>query len=235
MNRSMAIAAGFVLFIAMSYPAFCEQDERAEGGEVTLIPVSEVWDRSPDNVAAEPGASLHTAFSVTASQNLVAEVEPNNTSATATPLGGTNVVRVGNIYPNADVDFWSFTASAGNRIYVATMTAATASGSSNDTILDVIASDGVTVIETDDQNGFFSGSASTIAGAVIPVAGTYYIRVRGFAISNQIRPYHLHFRVQTGAATPEVEPNDTTGTAQADTKATAIARGGVPGAAPRLD
>ena len=224
MNRGMTIAAGLVLLATMCNPAFSEEDDRAQGEEVTLIPAPEAWDRSTEDVAVAAGAgAVDTAFSVAASQNLVGEVEPNDTSASATPLGGTNVVRIGYISPNADVDYWSFTASVGSRVYVATMTAATATGASNDTIIDLIASDGVTVLESDDQDGFFSGSASSIAGTVIPSTGTYFIRVRGFAVSNQIRPYHLHFRLQTGAAALEVEPNDTIPTAQPSPPATRIA------------
>src|SRR5262245_47049681 len=58
-----------------------------------------------------------------AGQGIVRELEPNDTVATANVLGGTNLVVRGNISPASDVDYYSFAASAGDRIYAATMTA----------------------------------------------------------------------------------------------------------------
>lgn len=140
-------------------------------------------------------------------QGFVPEVEPNNVSGTATPLGGSNVVVLGNIFPNGDVDFFSFAATAGDRVYAATMTSFSAN-SSSDSQLDVIDVDGTTSLEFDDDNGVFGGLSSSIAGTVIPADGTYFLRVKHFSATNQLRPYHLHFRLQSGAPTPESEPND---------------------------
>jgi uncharacterized repeat protein (TIGR01451 family) len=147
-------------------------------------------------------------------QSYGGEVEPNGTSATATPIVGTNVVVKGNVWPAADVDFYSFTANAGDRVYAATMTSASA-GNSTDTTLTLLASDGTTTIEFDDENGSFSANSSTIANATIPTAGTYFLRVADFNVANFVRSYELHFRLQdgSGAPTPEVEANDTPATA----------------------
>ena len=138
-------------------------------------------------------------------QGFVAEVEPNGTSATATPLTGTNVVGQGTNIPASDVDFWSFSAAAGDRVYAAVMTSA--SPGSVNSILDVIASDGTTVLETDLDDGTFGATSSSIAGTLIPSPGTYYLRVRENTTAT-IRPYHLHFQLQSGAPVPETEPND---------------------------
>jgi uncharacterized repeat protein (TIGR01451 family) len=146
-------------------------------------------------------------------QGYVGEVEPNGTSATASPLTGTNLVVRGNIFPVGDIDFYSFTATAGDRVYSAIMTAASA-GSSTDSQLTLLASDGTTVIEFDDDNGSFAGLSSSIAGATIPTTGTYFLKVNDFTpATGTERAYELHLRVQSGAPTPEVESNDTPATA----------------------
>jgi len=142
-----------------------------------------------------------------------AEFEPNDTSATATPLGaGPYVQMQGNIFPVGDVDYFSFTANAGDRVYAAVITSATASASA-DSQLNLLDTDGVTVLEFDDNDGSFAATSSSIAGRALPVAGTYYLRVNQLASNNTIRPYFLHFRLQSGAPTPEVESNDTPATA----------------------
>ena len=148
-----------------------------------------------------------------AGQGYLGEVEPNGTSATASPIAGTNVVVRANLFPNGDIDFYSFTANAGDRIYAATMTSFSA-GSSTDSQLTLLASDGTTVIEFDDDNGSFAGLSSSIAGATIPTTGTYFLKVNDFTAGTTTeRPYELHLRVQSGAPTPEVESNDTPATA----------------------
>jgi uncharacterized repeat protein (TIGR01451 family) len=145
-------------------------------------------------------------------QGYAGEVEPNGTPATATPLVGTNLVVRANLFPNGDIDFYSFTANAGDRVYAATMTSF--SSSSTDSQLTLLASDGTTVIEFDDDNGSFAGFSSSIAGAIIPSTGTYYLKINDFtAGTTSERPYELHLRVQSGSPTPEVEPNDTPATA----------------------
>ena len=146
-------------------------------------------------------------------QGYAGEVEPNNTSATATPLTGTDLVVRANLFPNGDIDFFSFSATAGDRVYAATMTSFSA-GSSTDSQLTLIASDGTTVIEFDDDNGSFAGFSSSIAGAAIPTTGTYFLKVNDFTAGTASeRPYELYLRLQSGSPTPEVESNDTPGTA----------------------
>lgn len=139
-------------------------------------------------------------------QDVIQESEPNDTAAQANPLGN-NVVVLGNIYPNGDNDYYSFTANAGDRVYAATMTSFSANGST-DSNMDILDTDGVTVLENDDDNGTVGGLSSSIAGTTLPAAGTYYVRVRHFSATGQLRPYHLHLQVQSGAPTPETEPND---------------------------
>ncbi len=156
------------------------------------------------------------------SQVLSSETEPNAASGSATALSldanGVAVVRA-DIAPNADEDFYSFTASTGDRVYAATMTGFSAS-TSTDSVLDLFASDGTTLIENDDEDGTFSGAASVIAGARIPSNGTYFLRVKHFSttVNSQLRPYDLHFQRRSGSPTAEAEPNDSPGETLAVTK-----------------
>ncbi|MCB9134574.1 MAG: proprotein convertase P-domain-containing protein [Anaerolineales bacterium] len=140
-------------------------------------------------------------------QSFLKEVEPNGTPAEATALGSTDLVAYGTVYPNADVDYYSFAGNAGDRVYAATMTSFSANASSDST-LQLISTDGVTVIETDLDDGSFGSLSSSIAGAVLPASGTYYLRVSHNSATSQLRPYHLHFRLQSGTPIPETEPND---------------------------
>ena len=89
------------------------------------------------------------------------------------------------------------------------------SNASTDSVLTLFASDGTTVVETDDNDGSLGGSSSSIAGANIVSGGAYFLQVKHFSATNHLRPYHLHVRVQSGSPTAEVEPNDTPGTANA--------------------
>ena len=144
-------------------------------------------------------------------QQLGSEVEPNNVYTQATTIASGTTIR-GNIYPNADVDYYSFTARAGDRVYAATMTSFSANAN-NDSQLTLFASDGTSVIEFDDDDGSLGSLSSVIAGATIPAPGTYYLKVNHFNATNQLRPYELHFRLQSGAPTAEAEGNDIPATA----------------------
>lgn len=147
---------------------------------------------------------------VASAQNIPGyESEPNGTVATANPLSGNPVKIRGYVFPNGDLDYFSFTANAGDRVHAATMTSFSSNGST-DSQLELFASDGTTSIEFDDDSGSFGGLSSAIAGATIPASGTYYLRVKHFSAANQLRPYELYLNVVSGAATAETEPNDAT-------------------------
>src|SRR5688572_12010322 len=83
-------------------------------------------------------------------QPLGGETEPNPAAVSATPIRNDVVVRA-NTIPGSDVDFFSFTGQAGDRVYAATMTAF--SPASTDTTLQLIGIDGATIIETDTDDG----------------------------------------------------------------------------------
>lgn len=140
------------------------------------------------------------------------EIEPNNDILIANPLGGNDVKLKGFISPISDIDIFSFTANTGDRVYIATQTSSSTTGTSSS--LEILQVNG-TSIEYDDTDGTFGSSSSSIAGAIIPSAGTYYIRVRHISNNNTILPYFLYFRLQSGTPTAEVELNNSPATANA--------------------
>ena len=151
----------------------------------------------------------------------VRESEPNNTPATATPLTTTTTCfgAVGAISPGGDVDYFSFAAPPGSRLWALVDTGA--STASMDSILTLFAPNGTTQIERDD-NGAVGTScgmtvktreSSAIAGRTLTAGGTYFLRVQASDASAVITLYKLLVVVVTSAATAEVEPNDTAATA----------------------
>ncbi|MCW5958513.1 MAG: Ig-like domain repeat protein, partial [Pyrinomonadaceae bacterium] len=140
------------------------------------------------------------------------ESEPNDLFTSANPLSGSAGKIRGDIFPNGDEDWFSFTANTGDRVYAAVQTSYSNNGSS-DSQLRVFASDGSTLLEFDDDDGVQGGLSSTVAGTVIPSNGTYYMQVKHFSATNSLRPYELYFRVQSGAPSTETESNDSPGTA----------------------
>ncbi|MGH9873630.1 MAG: pre-peptidase C-terminal domain-containing protein [Pyrinomonadaceae bacterium] len=153
-----------------------------------------------------------------------AEVEPNDTSGTATALTFTpTAITTAAINPGGDLDFFTFTAPAGANVWLETDTGGVqnAGATSRDTVIDLLAADGTTVIENDDDDGTGNGGdgtnetglASIIAGATLTAGGTYFIRVKAFSATGIINPYRLFVSLTNVAATAEVEANDTAATA----------------------
>ena len=149
----------------------------------------------------------------------VPEVEPNNTPGTATALslaGGCQAAS-GSISPGSDLDYYSFTAAPGSKVWAVTDTGPSSTG--RDSILTLFAPDGTTVIEDDDDdapgnNGdatIESFQASSIAGRTLTAGGTYFLRVESFnAVA--MSAYRLFVVVTSGSAA-ETEPNGTAATA----------------------
>ncbi|MEP7147564.1 MAG: Calx-beta domain-containing protein [Acidobacteriota bacterium] len=162
--------------------------------------------------SADAKVGQNTERTMVVGNDLGNESEPNNTFGTANVLTGSEVKIRGDVYPNADLDWFSFTAAAGDRVYAAVMTTYSSSAST-DSQLRIFASDGTTLLEFDEDDGSQGTLSSTIAGVVIPSAGTYYVQVKHFSATNTLRPYELYLKVQSGAPVPEVESNDTAGTA----------------------
>ncbi len=157
-----------------------------------------------------------------------AETEPNGTAATANTLSfaGQSLALVSAaINPGGDVDFYTFTAPAGSRVWIETDTGGTQNpgATSRDTVIDLLAADGTTVIENDDDDGTGNGGdgtvetglASIVGGRTLVTGGSYFIRVRAFSVSQIINPYRLLVVTTNVAATAEVEANNTAATANA--------------------
>lgn len=147
-------------------------------------------------------------------EDLDEEEEPNGAPGTATPLSATEGRIEGNIRPNGDVDYYSFAAPSAGRLYAATQTTSSANGEI-DSVIDVLGSDGATVLENDDNDGSFSSLSSSIAGVNLPSAGVYFIRVRHASAALQLRPYFLYFAFRNVAPLAETgAANNTPATAQ---------------------
>ena len=135
------------------------------------------------------------------------ESEPNDTFGTADALTGSEGKIRGQSFPTAtDPDWYSFTAAAGSKVYATVMTSASAQGA--DAVLEVIAPDGTTVLELDDEDGTFGGSSPSIAGTNLVAGGTYFFRVTNFSTTSFIVPYDLYFAVRSIAPPAETEPNN---------------------------
>ena len=134
------------------------------------------------------------------------EVEPNNTSETAQVLSNTEGLElVGRIAPTGnDIDFYQFDAAAGDRIWVYGYTLGALGGNDLQLTLTDAASN---PIQFDDDNGSQDVLSAAIAGAIIPATGTYQLKVNSGYFAS-IDPYRLFIDRTSGAAIPEVEPND---------------------------
>jgi hypothetical protein len=154
------------------------------------------------------------------------EVQPDDTIATAMllhPLAPNCAIVTGAITPSGDQDFYKFEAPAGAKVWAYVDTGGTQGlgATSRDSVLTLFDVDGTTVLETDDDDGTGNGGdgtiesdfASVIAGHTLPAGGVYYLRVTESGNDNIINPYRLSVVVTTAGATPEVEANNTTATA----------------------
>ena len=128
----------------------------------------------------------------------------NHLPETATPLTMVSDVAgigIGSILPTDEVDYWSFSASAGTRVWAIVDTGGEQhnDATSRDSTLRLIAPDGTTVVEADADDGIGTGgdttiestAASAIAGRVLNEAGTHYLRVHAPA-AGVIDPYRIY-------------------------------------------
>src|SRR4030095_4892059 len=112
----------------------------------------------PNSALQGGGIRPKMSLNSTTGSSWPTETEPNGSAATATPIalvGGKALVQE-NLFPNGDIDYYSFTGNAGDRVYAAVTTSLSA-GSSTDSQVTLYATDGVTPIEFDDDNGSFAG------------------------------------------------------------------------------
>ena len=156
------------------------------------------------------------------------ENEPNDTPATANAL---SFGIEGSINPAGDVDFFSLGSPAvGSRVFAL---ADGVAGNSSD--FDMRVTTSTDTLEYDDSNadvpfGFISPS---VAGTMLTGAPAF-LRISQFSVA-AAEPYRLYAILQppSATATPESEPNDTTGTA--DSAPNKYFSGSLSGPAPSTD
>lgn len=132
----------------------------------------------------------------------VAEMEPNNDSGTATPIGAGGAVTAA-LDPGSDVDFFAVMVPAGG--WVEAETSDGGSGCNLDTILRLYDTDGTTQLGSDDEGGA-PGPGNGGCSRIDPVdddfaasltGGTYYLSVSSF-MGSEMGAYVLS--VRTGMA-----------------------------------
>jgi hypothetical protein len=151
----------------------------------------------------------------------VKDSEPNDTPATANPLTTTTTcfALLAEISPKGDLDYFSFTAPPGARLWAFLDTSI--STASRDSILTLFGPDGTTQIDQDNNSGVGSNcdmtietrESSAITGRALTAGGTYYLRVQAADPAWLITSYKLVVVVASVPTSAEVEPNDTAETA----------------------
>ncbi len=129
------------------------------------------------------------------------ESEPNDTPQQANPVVCGDVVN-GSISPVGDTDYFVLILPATTDLQIYTATP-------GDTVIELYASDGSSLITSDDDSGDSLGSQIGLAALT---SGTYYLRVRPFS-GGSMMPYTLTFFCP--AYPLEIEPNGTLATATA--------------------
>lgn len=156
------------------------------------------------------GGALLLALARYARGDQVNETLLNNSALTATPLADGDCGE-GNIDPAGDIDFWSRAdASPGNIVYCYVHTES--SSTSTDSLLEIRAADGTTILDDDDNDG--PGQGSVVAGLVLDDAGPIFYRVIENGDNARITPYELvQVLAHPADRLPEEEPNGTAATA----------------------
>jgi hypothetical protein len=153
------------------------------------------------------------------------ELEPNDTAAVATPLTGLGPFVMArapaSIGVPGDVDYFRVQASSPSRLSVLVDTAVlpqNAGSTTRDSVVQILGSNGTTVLELDDDDGtglafgpVTGGEASAVVG--LTVNGTVYIRVTAKTPSDVLSPYVLWVSLDNVPFGNETEPNDTSATA----------------------
>jgi cysteine-rich repeat protein len=158
------------------------------------------------NVAAAPASAPQTTFAVPVG---VAEVEPNQTTASALallPAGRLETVGLGAISPTADRDLWMLDVPTGAQRYnVRLETTSGGVGSCPSpiaTTLRLYASDGTTQLAVDSTDGVNSCSLldpAVDAGVRALAPGRYFVRVEENGDNAVIAAYELRVRLSLPA------------------------------------
>jgi Bacterial pre-peptidase C-terminal domain len=143
-----------------------------------------------------------------------AEVESNDTSATANSLvtSGTPIgVRNGNIVTPTDVDVYSVFAPATSTLFISADGDPERNGSGTDIVVDLLQPDGSTVllsVDSSDEVGLDPPPAESFCFS-ISTTGTYFVRVRGFQSGKITTTGTYSLMVVAGGLPPTPTPTRT--------------------------
>ncbi|HBL29443.1 MAG TPA: hypothetical protein DD490_21635 [Acidobacteria bacterium] len=159
---------------------------------------------------------------------VVTEAEAGNASGgNDSPAAGSVIdmstgraVAIGALGAPGDVDYWKVSVPAGARI-IALCDTGGAPIEDDDSTLTLFGTDGITLIEQDEDDGTGNGGdlqveatlASVIAGPKLSTSGTYYLQVKHWDGTAVISRYALHVALITTNAVLEDGINDTPATA----------------------
>lgn len=183
--------------------------------EVVCVPMTQgvpvyVW--ADEGASSTSGANYEVEVSA-----CTRETEDNGTPAQANASAFACPV-TGSITPAGDVDFFSLNSPpAGARVFALVDAIASGSGSAStatDYDLRVTTSTETLQYSDSEADTLFGGTSASIAGTPL-LGGPAYLRVNYFSATTAAEPYRLYATVQTGAATPEAEPNETIAAANA--------------------
>lgn len=140
----------------------------------------------------------------------VGEVEPNDRLNQATPITP-DVIVTAQIGSPRDVDYYSFTARAGQALTIDINARSLTPPSSANTVITLFDSAGNALAENDD----FAGSFDSYLSLIVPRDARYFVRVRDAATTptNLRSPYQMLVILRAARLVAEVEPNDTPETA----------------------
>lgn len=157
------------------FPAVSETIARTRTGSISLVATESVV---LELVAASGGGTRRAQAFIS---QLALEAEPNDAPATATPLTGDGSGVSAAFQVNGDEDFYAVTVPQGGHVSIETSDGMGGCGA--DTVVELLAPDGVTVVTYNDDAG--GTTCSRIDWTREPAArdlpaGTYFIRVAEF-------------------------------------------------------
>lgn len=196
---------------------------------VTGLPPGTTWYfaiRTSDEIPNVSGLSNSASGTTSAFPVILSnpEEEPNNSTDTATPLGP-DLAGNGTLPTFSDIDYWSFTANAGDLIRVelsgTRMSQAAWNDSDSIPLLRIVDPDGIDMMRHD-RTLWMSGSHDLDVPLFrIPQAGTWFLRLQPSEANNDGRTYAVRVVFLPPNLTFEAEAPGTTG--DNDSRATAEA------------
>jgi hypothetical protein len=110
--------------------------------------------------------------------------EANNQASNATTIS--DIIRENTIFPAGDVDYFKFTAYAGDKIVLET----TNLGDGADTFMTLYSTDGISILATSDDVAEFDKSSKI--EYTVPIDGTYFAKVNAYTADDQITEFGFY-------------------------------------------